>query len=684
MLLKKITLENIRSHVLTEIEFPLGKTLLAGDIGCGKSSILLGIDFALFGLMKGVLSGNALLRNGKGAGRVQLEFEIDENSIVLERVLKKTAAGVSQDTGSISINGERVEKSAVELKQAVLELLHYPGDLLSKSKGLMYRYTVYTPQEEMKQILMAEADERLDTLRRVFGIDKYKRIQENGELFLKLMREKRKMFAVQIADLEEKKKERASKQEGAAILKNEILELETQLKSVQEKLRVVEKQLGQFEERKGLQQSTQHALSMKQAEIRHLLAARERNLGEEERLQREIERLQLEVVDWGDEELDYRVNVRVVEQEVQHQDLEYRRLLAAGAASLAEKNHLQDVVDKIARLDVCPTCNQKVTAEHKHKLLGEEEQRLLQLGLQVRELESRKVRGEEELSRLKQQLESLRALEKKQEISRLKKEHLAAQKTRLLRLEEEDASNHEKKAVLEQEAAALQLQLEGISLEGYEGLQEELTKLRLEEPDINGEWVAKKRDLQHLGGDLQRLESEILEKERIQHNVERLASLHQWMDEFFLEMTRMMERKVMAKVNMDFNGYFQKWFEMLVGGENLEISVGEGFSPRILQDGYDLEYGNLSGGEKTAVALAYRLALNQVINNLASEIKTRDVLILDEPTDGFSDEQLERMKSVLDELKIQQIILVSHEEKIESFVQHVIRLRKEGHVTRIG
>lgn len=140
----------------------------------------------------------------------------------------------------------------------------------------------------------------------------------------------------------------------------------------------------------------------------------------------------------------------------------------------------------------------------------------------------------------------------------------------------------------------------------------------------------------------------------------------------------------MAKVNMDFNGYFQKWFEMLVGGENLEISVGEGFSPRILQDGYDLEYGNLSGGEKTAVALAYRLALNQVINNLASEIKTRDVLILDEPTDGFSDEQLERMKSVLDELKIQQIILVSHEEKIESFVQHVIRLRKEGHVTRIG
>ena len=45
-------------------------------------------------------------------------------------------------------------------------------------------------------------------------------------------------------------------------------------------------------------------------------------------------------------------------------------------------------------------------------------------------------------------------------------------------------------------------------------------------------------------------------------------------------------------------------------------------------------------------------------------IKTRDLLILDEPTDGFLEQQLDRMRDLLDELDAKQIILVSHEDKI--------------------
>ena len=66
-----------------------------------------------------------------------------------------------------------------------------------------------------------------------------------------------------------------------------------------------------------------------------------------------------------------------------------------------------------------------------------------------------------------------------------------------------------------------------------------------------------------------------------------------------------------------------------------------------------------------------------------SHIKTRDLLILDEPTDGFSSEQLERMRLVLDELDIGQIIMVSHESEIESFVDHVIRIEKKDNVSRV-
>ena len=122
---------------------------------------------------------------------------------------------------------------------------------------------------------------------------------------------------------------------------------------------------------------------------------------------------------------------------------------------------------------------------------------------------------------------------------------------------------------------------------------------------------------------------------------------------------------------------------MLVDDENIKVKLDEEFTPVIEQGGYVIDYGFLSGGEKTAAALAYRLALNQVINNLIETVKTRDLLVLDEPTDGFSEQQLDRMRNVLDELNLKQIIIVSHDNKIESFVDNVIRFSKEGHVSRV-
>ncbi|MAG10801.1 DNA repair protein Rad50, partial [Candidatus Pacearchaeota archaeon] len=117
--------------------------------------------------------------------------------------------------------------------------------------------------------------------------------------------------------------------------------------------------------------------------------------------------------------------------------------------------------------------------------------------------------------------------------------------------------------------------------------------------------------------------------------------------------------------------------------DSFDVSLREDFTPVIEHQDYEIDYAYLSGGERTAVALAYRLALNQVINSLLSKIKTRSLVILDEPTDGFSEQQLDKMRDVLQELEIQQLIIVSHEQKIESFVENVIRSKKENNVSII-
>ena len=142
-----------------------------------------------------------------------------------------------------------------------------------------------------------------------------------------------------------------------------------------------------------------------------------------------------------------------------------------------------------------------------------------------------------------------------------------------------------------------------------------------------------------------------------------------------------MERHVMVNIHSQFNELFKSWFDILLEDEAINVRVDEEFTPIIEQDGYETYIENLSGGEKTSVALSYRLALNKVINDIVAGIKTKDIIMLDEPTDGFSTEQLDKVRDVLEQLSMKQVIIVSHEAKIESFVENVIRVQKQEKVS---
>ena len=140
----------------------------------------------------------------------------------------------------------------------------------------------------------------------------------------------------------------------------------------------------------------------------------------------------------------------------------------------------------------------------------------------------------------------------------------------------------------------------------------------------------------------------------------------------------------MTNIHGLFNQLFQEWFSILIDDENIYSRLDDTFTPVIEQNGYEILFCNLSGGEKTSASLAYRLALNRVINDVIHQINTKDLIILDEPTDGFSMEQLDKVRDVLERLHLKQTIIVSHESKIESFVENVVRIEKEGHESMIG
>ena len=161
-----------------------------------------------------------------------------------------------------------------------------------------------------------------------------------------------------------------------------------------------------------------------------------------------------------------------------------------------------------------------------------------------------------------------------------------------------------------------------------------------------------------------------------------MLDIENWLSNNFSNLIKFTEKNILIALRKEFTKIFNKWFSMLTT-DSFEVYLDENFSPVIVHNEFELDYQFLSGGERTAVALAYRLALNQLINSILSKIKTQDVIILDEPTEGFSEQQLDKVRDMLQEMHLKQLLIVSHESKMEGFVDHVIRFRKVNGVSTV-
>lgn len=681
MKLNSLKLNNIRSHLDQEIKFPEGSTLLVGDVGSGKSSILLAIDFALFGIRPGELNGSSLLRHGAETGSVELDLNIAGKNIIIKRRLKR-GKSVTQDSGHVIIDGVKREATAVELKQAILSLFNYPQELLAKSKSLIYRYTVYTPQEEMKQILSGDKDFRLDTLRKVFGIDKYKRIKENTDIINTKIKEKRKIFAGIIADLELKKAELDEKSTKTRKSEKDIVILNADINSLEVLLAEYKKEILKTETNIKEHDLIKKEIEINDVKLKSLIEKKTRMHEESEVLTLQISNLENELKDKVDFDKDKKteteLRIKEVNDEVNRFNLKINEFTT-------KKNVAEETKKKINALKSCPTCKQNVTDPHKHEIINNEDKNILNYEKEVAELVAKRSILQIGLEKLKKEYDSFLVAETKSELNKMKYSNLSEKleiKSKLTKELEEikiNAGNlNLRNAELFTKITAfgdLKKKFDETKAKSEES-NEKLRSLEIEKGGLE-------KELQGLNDSISRLNQEILHKEKIKKDIITLGELQHWLTENFSKMLEIMERKVMLAVHSEFNAFFQKWFGMLMDTEIIKVRLDEEFSPIIEQNGYETEFSHLSGGEKTAASLAYRLALNQVINNVMAVIKTRDILILDEPTDGFSSEQLDRMRLVLEELNTKQIILVSHESKIESFVDNVIRLNKREHVSEI-
>ncbi|MBI4014994.1 MAG: AAA family ATPase [Candidatus Aenigmarchaeota archaeon] len=666
MKLKYLKIVNIRSYADETVNFPEGTVLLAGNIGAGKSTILLAMEYALFGQQKGRMRN--LLRRGEDSGRIELAFELDGAPFTIIRKLKR---GRQEECLLITANGEYA-CMPTQLKAKILDMFGYPKEMLTKNIPI-FRYTVYTPQEQMKSIMLDE-EERLSALRKIFRVEKYENIRKNASVISRHLSSEARLLTEMCKTLEEAQARLAEckieELEAAAAAEKLRAELDAKThllgeeERALEELRVRAAELAALKQRASLLEGESSRLSSMRAAV---LREADLTTGKAVKVREELALVRARVPE--------SMGKDVVEEEA-------GKIAEEKTALHSRKAVIENEIRKLSGITgsgKCPMCLREVSdPSHFASLIAEREEELENVNASLAPMEEREKALAKERHGMRERELALQKIENMEVMVREYDESSARRK-------KEAEIQEEKIAAMRREAAFARAAVEngqGVE-EDYRAHGATIRALHAARLELSSAMSRKEQELLSLRNEKAVLEKNVNEMRNMRTRASRMKEMADWIDTTLFSMAASIEKQVMNTLQKEFSAIFQRWFSMLMPEDSMSVVIDEAFSPVIMQNGYQASYEELSGGERTAVALAYRISLNKVINMLIDSIRTKGLLMLDEPTEGFSSEQLDRVRDAISALGMEQVVIVSHESKIDAFVDSIIRVYKENHVSRI-
>lgn len=666
MKLEFLELINIRTYGQARVEFTHGVTLFEGDVGSGKSTLLYAIEFALFGL--GDLKAGHLLRHGATEGSVKLGFEVDGRQIVVYRQLERKKDAARQAPGWIEEDGVRTDYSPEELKTRVLALLQFRENPAVRATSWIFRYAVFTPQEQMKEILTLKAEERLQTLRKAFGVEEYKTAQEHAGIVQQRLREKSREIKGQLSNVTELENQKIQ-------LEKQVAELENQKPAIQQRIQTVQQQMQAAEKDVGEHRAVAMELEREAAQVPLLQKRLDELQRQLQRQQADGKNLDAKAVQWTVELKDLQTKTGTALADPQQdwnaaQDGLRIRQQELGAAEHAASEHAA------LRTGTCPTCGQKISESLNGKI-QEAETALKQAQVAVAESRQKEMALRGQLAAYNQQKLALQKIQQLTDV--LQQTHAQRQDVKaresetqhLLETARVDFENKKHHLQAASDAKAKLLQAES---------QLKTTQTNLQAA-VSAQAASDARE-QHFLQNIRQLADALESKKKLDAQLKDIDTKNAWLADPFIPALTVIEEHVLRRINDEFNRLFSRWFVQLLESQDLAAEVDASFTPQIRQQGFEQDFTALSGGEKSALALAYRLALNTLVRQTTPSLK-HNLLILDEPTDGFSKEQLGRMRQVLQEAGAQQVLLVSHERELEALCDQVFQVEKHHGESRI-
>ena len=685
MRIEIVQLENIRSHLKSTVPFARGFNCLVGGLGCGKSSILYAIDFALFGDPIG-RGFDYMLREDATSGRVIVQFTHNGKSYRIFRGLKRHGKGISQDFDELKLfMGEDLISSTKN--DAVVEQVKAITGL---DKDL-FREIVWVRQEHLKEFLNLQPRERQRRLDEFFGLSDYESAWSNLAGYVREYEGEKRAYEKDpdVAGMGKLGEEYDRTAGEFSLVEIELQNNAKKLISAKKVLEEADGKLGELEEVRSQNEVLRRKEAKMHADLTNLQEANA-SLAEEvegkrtgiENLQQRFSAMEKQVESFNSEIKELGMSndrpIEALRQRVAAIDDQVSNLKGEQEATIRNMQTDEKRLSSLSAENRCPLCMQTLSEDYKKGLaqrIIEENQgrkgRVDELQHSIGELQQLKMKANTVFSNIQlltPRIEDLRL--------RLKEENEAL--ARIL-------SELEEKQKFESE---VRVQVDGLrqELNRFDISSLEAAKMRREQAFrqyylLESELRAKENRKEDLTKRLDEI------KERIdngQQKIERMRKIEKVIE--VIEGIRNAYRSIQPKLRTEFvrvlRSFVQQVLDSLASGEGpfLNLSIDETYTPCVISEGnVEREVSNLSGGERTLLAFAYRLGLGQlVIQSRTGHGLT--MLLLDEPTEslGAEDGSVYRLAEAISRFKaIEQTIAVTHSDAFAEKAEHVIRLEKE-------